>query len=88
MAPEQVQLALGARLQGLREQSSLRKLASQTQLSKQTLISAERGADMQLSTLLKLLQAHGYMQVFLDLVEALPAPQPQAAAIESGRQPS
>ncbi|VTU42704.1 hypothetical protein H6P1_00258 (plasmid) [Variovorax sp. PBL-H6] len=63
--------SLGSHLRDLRQQSSLRRLAESTGVSKPTLIAAERGGDLQLSTLLRLLQAHGRLAEFDRFVATL-----------------
>jgi transcriptional regulator with XRE-family HTH domain len=67
--------ALGNHLRQMRQQTSLRRLAGQTGVSRPTLISAERGGDLQLSTLLKLLQAHGRLADFDRFVASLADPE-------------
>lgn len=62
---------LGAHLLRMRQLRTFAQMQASTGLSRPTLIAAEQGSDMQVSTLLRILEAHGCVVEFDRLVAAL-----------------
>lgn len=62
---------LGEQLLALGRTGTRRQLEQATGLSRPTLIGAERGEDIQVSTLLRILEAHGKLQTFHDFIAEL-----------------
>jgi transcriptional regulator with XRE-family HTH domain len=63
--------ALGGKLKALSEACMRQHLEKETGLSRPTLLAAERGEDVQLSTLLRILEAHGQLHKFESFVLSL-----------------
>lgn len=63
--------ALGTHLVRMRRLRTFAQMQASTGLSRPTLIAAEQGNDMQVSTLLRILEAHGCVVEFDRLVAAL-----------------
>ena len=62
---------LGTHLLRMRQRRTFAQMQASTGLSRPTLIAAEQGNDMQVSTLLRILEAHGCLVEFDRLVAAL-----------------
>ncbi|KWU19170.1 hypothetical protein AS149_13055 [Burkholderia cenocepacia] len=74
-------LRLGEQLGRMRRKQTFRELQAATGLSRPTLIAAEQGGDIQLSTLLRILEAHGQIAEFDRMVGALA----RSCVIEAGK---